>query len=319
MTSRTVVKTDGLLVTEPSDIVCLDGLGVDFVEATCLTEDELIAHCEKASGLLVLREPITARVLDAMPDCKVVGRFGVGLDTVDVPAASARGVRVTNVPDSNASEVAAHAVAMIMSLVRRLPHFNAAIRAGTWDYLRTGGGIRRIEELALGLAGFGRTGQRVAAAALAIGFDVRVYDPFVAPDVLTEKGLRPVTLEEVVTDSDIVSLHLPLNEQTRNVLDRDAIASMRPGAIIVNVSRGGLVDEAAVAEALESGALSGAGLDTFETEPLPADSPLRTNPHVLLSPHAAHYSRESYRETIRKAFEDVARVLRGEEPVYPVN
>jgi D-3-phosphoglycerate dehydrogenase / 2-oxoglutarate reductase len=238
---------------------------------------------------------------------------------VDVPAASERGIRVTNVPDANASEVASHALAMIMSLARRLPHFTAAIRNGTWSYLETGRGMRRFDQLQLGLVGFGRTGRRVAAAAAAVGFQVRAYDPLVPADAIAAAGATPAGLEEIITGSDIVSLHLPLNAETRNVIDANAIARMRDGAILVNVSRGGLVDETALAESLVAGHLSGAGLDAFESEPLPPDSPLLAIPSVLVSPHAGHYSQDSYRETIRKAFLDVARVLRGEEPVYPVN
>lgn len=316
---NTVIRTDGLLTVEPADVACLTDVGLTYREETCLTEDALISTCGDAAGLLVLREPITARVLDELPECKVVTRFGVGVDTVDVLAASARGVRVTNVPDANSSEVASHALAMIMSLVRRLPHFSAAIRSGTWSYLETGRGMRRVDQLVLGVVGFGRTGRRVAAAAAAIGFQVRAYDPLVPGETIRVAGAMPVGLEEIIADSDIVSLHLPLTAETRNLIDRDAITRMREGAILVNVSRGGLVDEAALAEALTAGHLSGAGLDAFESEPIRHDSPLLAIPSLLLSPHAGHYSNESYRETIRKAFLDVARVLRGEEPVYPVN
>lgn len=314
-----VIKTDGLLITEAEDVACLDGLGVDYREETCLTEDALIDKCRDAAGLLVLREPVTASVLDQLPECKVITRFGVGLDTVDVPAATERGIRVTNVPDANAPEVAAHALAMIMSLVRRLPHFTSAIRSGTWSYFETGQGMRRIDQLTLGVVGFGRTGRRVATAGAAIGFNVRAFDPLVPADVIRAGGAEPPDLEEIITGSDIVSLHIPLSPETRNLIDRAAISRMRDGAILVNVSRGGLVDETALAEALTAGRLAGAGLDAFAREPLPADSPLMNIPSVLLSPHAGHYSRESYRETVYKAFADVARVLRGEEPVYPVN
>jgi phosphoglycerate dehydrogenase-like enzyme len=315
-----VVKTDGgfLALTE-EDRDVLREVGGELEELDCATEDALIEQCADAAALLVLREPITARVLDALPRCKVVARFGVGLDTVDVHAASTRGIRVTYVPDANSSEVAAHALAMILSLVRRLPQLDRAARRGDWNVPEVGRGMRRLDRLSLGVVGLGRTGGRVATAAAALGFRVLGFDPLLGDDAIRDLSAEPCPLGALIAASDVLSVHVPLVPETVDLIDRQAIATMRPGAIVVNVARGGIVDEDALVEALADGRLSGAGLDSYVREPLPLDSPLLRADNLILSPHAAHYSHDSYRETIRKAVTDVARVLAGDEPLYPVN
>ncbi|MEO3860215.1 C-terminal binding protein [Acrocarpospora sp. B8E8] len=314
-----VIRTDGLLTVEPEDVQVLLDADLRYREVTCLTEEELIEHCGAAHGLLVLREPITERVLAALPNCKVVARFGVGVDTVDLDAATRRGVRVVNVPDANAPEVAAHAIAMIMALVRRLPHFDHAVRSGVWSYLQSGRGMRRLDRLVLGIVGFGRTGRRVADSARALGFSVIVHDPYAAPGALARAGHAAVSFDELTTTADVISLHLPLTPETENLVSADVIEQMKTGSILVNVSRGKLVDESALSAALASGHLSGAGLDTLAAEPVRPDSPLLALDNVILTPHAGHYSTESYRETVHRAFADVARVLRGEMPRNPLN
>jgi D-3-phosphoglycerate dehydrogenase len=317
---RKVVKTDGgFLSLVDGDHEVLAGLNARIEELDCSTEEALIENCRDAVALLVLREPITAHVLDHLTECKVVARFGVGLDTIDIDAATKRGIRVTNVPDANASEVATHALAMILSLVRRLPQFDRATRRADWKVAEIGRGMRRVEQLVLGIVGLGRTGSRLAVAGSAVGFKVIAADPFASDDAIRSYGAQPVTFDHLIESADVVSLHVPLTADTKYLISREVIGIMKSGAILVNVARGGLVDEAALLDALSSNALAGAGLDTFEREPLPTDSFLLAAENLILSPHAAHYSLEANRETIRKAFEDVARVLRGESPEYPVN
>jgi D-3-phosphoglycerate dehydrogenase len=315
-----VVKTDGgFLPLEDEDRALFAGLGARLDELDCPTEEALLEHCADASGLLVLREPITARVLDGLPVCRVVTRFGVGVETVDVLAARERGVQVTNVPDANYEEVAAHALAMILALCRRLFPFDRAARAGTWRAAQVGAGIRRLDRLQLGIVGLGRNGGRLATMASGLGLSTIVaHDPLKSDAEIGSSGARAVSLNELLASSDVVSLHTPLTPETRHMIDARAIATMKEGAILVNVSRGGLIDEAALSRALETGRLGGAGLDAFETEPLPTTSTLVGLENVILTPHAAHYSQESLRETVRKACEDTARVLRGEPPRYPV-
>lgn len=317
--SKLVVRTDGILSIEPEDVELLSKAGIDYREATCKTEDEVIAAASGAAGILVLAEPVTARVLDALPDLEVIGRFGVGLDTLDVPAATARGVKIIYVPDANTTEVAAHAVALILALVRRIPQLNAGVQGGGWGFKNGGLGTRRISELTLGILGFGRIGTLVADSCRQLGFRVVVYDPFVSEDRISSSGYEAVGFEKLIAESDVLSLHIPRVPETENMIGADVLGAMKEGAIIVNVSRGGLIDEDALASAIDSGRISGAGLDTVTMEPLPADSPLRGRPNVLITPHAAHYSVEAFRETVHRAYADVARVLVGDAPLNPAN
>lgn len=317
--SKLVVRTDGILRVEAEDVDILRSAGFGYREATCTTEDDVIAAAQGAAGLLVLAEPITARVFDALPDLEVVARFGVGVDTLDIPAATQRGVKVVNVPDANTTEVAAHALALLLALVRRIPQLDAGVRSGRWGFRFGGEGTRRISELTAGILGFGRIGRMVAESCRQLGFTVIVHDPFVTPDQIAEAGHSPVGFQELVRRSDVLSLHLPITSETHHVIGARELAAMPSGAIIVNVSRGGLIDERALAESLDNGHLAGAGIDTVEIEPLPADSLLRGRSNVLVTPHAAHYSAESFRETVHRAYADVARVLSGERPMNPVN
>lgn len=314
-----IIKTDGMLGVEPEQMAYLDGMDVEFVEKTLLTEDELIAECGDADALLVLREPITARVLAALPKLKVIGRFGVGLDTIDVDACTKAGVQVTNVPDSNLDEVSTHALAMILALVRRLKLYDTAVRNGRWKALADGEGITRPDRQTLGLIGFGQIGRLTAKKAAAFGYSISAYDPHMPADRIEAAGAKAVTLDALIKTSDIISLHVPFTPETQNIISRERIAEMRKGAIVINVSRGGLIDEDALAEALQSGQIAAAGLDTLSAEPPSPDNPLLKLDNVLLSPHAAHYSTQSYAEVRSKVFADVAAVLKGEKPKYPVN
>jgi D-3-phosphoglycerate dehydrogenase len=314
-----VVKTDGLLAVEPEQMSYLEGLDVEFVEKECLTEEALIEACAHADAILALREPFTERVIKELKNCRVISRFGVGLDSIDVPAATKAGIRVTNVPDSNIDEVSTHALAIILGLLRKLKTFDRAVRAGHWDSLADGAGIRRLNQLTLGIIGFGRVGREVARKAKPFGLSIAAYDPYLTRELIQSHDVTPMALEQVIQCADVLSLHIPLTPETANLISAERIASMKPRSFLVNVSRGGLVDEDALCAALKSGHLAGAGIDTIATEPMPANHCLRQIEDVFLSPHAAHYSQTSYAEVRSKAFADVARVLRGQEPIYPVN
>lgn len=309
-----VVKTDGLIPTAPEQFALLESVGASLRDQECLTEDALLEHCADADGLLVLREPVTARVIAGLHNCKVITRFGIGLDTIDVEAAIAAGITVTNVPDANIQEVSCHAMAMALALSRRLVSLDRVIREGGWNVMSTGLAMQRPSNQRFGILGFGRIGRLVAERARAFGFQVVAHDPMVAQD----DTCSMVGFDELIGTSDIVSLHLPLTPATSNIVDVRAIAAMKAGAILINVSRGGLVDEQALADALSTGRLGGAGLDTFVDEPLAPTSPLLAAPNLLLSPHAAHYSAQSFAELVGKAFQDVANVLGGKSPAYPV-
>ncbi len=213
---------------------------------------------------------VDAAAIAALDDCIAIVRYGVGVDNVDLAAATARGIAVANVPDAATDEVATHAVALALSLLRRLGETDAALRGGAWS-LGTMVGVHRLSTRTVGIVGAGRIGRLTAAHFAALGARVLVHDPYGVPD-----GLVAATLDEVIAQSDIVSLHVPLTDGTRNLIAGERLAAMRPGAILINVSRGALIDEAAVAEALEAGRLGGLGLDVFAEEPL--DRASRSSP-----------------------------------------
>jgi len=313
-----VVVTSIRVPVSDADLAQFDGeeVEVEIIDGT--DEDALLEATRDADAILVLVENITRRVIDNMLHCRSITRFGIGYDSVDVEAATERGIWVTNVPDANYREVAVHAIALALSIGRRLPALDRGIREDGWANSLVPG-VHRPDVQTFGLLGMGRIGRRVAEMAKAIGFTVIVSDPVITVEDAAAIGVDLVGKEELIARSDVLSLHVPLLPSTRGIIDAAALAAMKPGSILLNVSRGGLVDESALAEALRSGHLFGAGIDSFEQEPLEADSPLRELDSVILTPHAAHWSEESWEETRTKAFADVARVLRGEDPRTPVN
>lgn len=291
----------------------------DIVNVPDASAEALLDAARDADALIVAVEPIRAPLIAELSRCRVIHRCGIGVDMVDVEAATAAGIQVTNIPDANFHEVAAHAMAFILALTRRLVAWDAGVRAGRFGDGRLGMSLHRPDVQTVGLIGLGRIGRRVAVAARAVGFSVVAYDPAVSAEDAAALDVTLADADEVIATADVVSLHVPLTDGTRHLLDAAALQRMKRGAFVVNVSRGGLIDEAALAEAVASKHLGGAALDTFETEPLPADSPLLRVDGILLSPHAAHWSKESLGETMVKSFAEVARVLRGEAPRYPVN
>lgn len=295
-----------------------DGLPVELVSIDGSTEDSLLRGTRDADALLVPLEDITRRVIENLERCRSITRFGIGVDTIDVAAATDAGIWVTNVPDANHREVATHAIALALALSRRLMVYDRGIRATGWAS-SVQSGMHRADCQTFGLLGMGRIGRRVAEMATAIGFDVVAADPIVSAVEAETLGVSLVDQTELLARSDILSVHVPLIPSTRGMIDESFIDRMKDGSILVNVSRGGLIDEHALAAALDGGKLAGAGIDTFANEPLEAESPLRSVDAAILTPHAAYYSAESMTETLQKAFRDAARVLRGEAPRYPVN
>jgi D-3-phosphoglycerate dehydrogenase len=296
----------------------LADLGAELVLADCATSTEVAAACAEADGVLANLAPVDAVAIAAMRRCRVISRYGVGYDNVDVAAATARGIQVANVPDYCGEDVSDHALALLLAVARRVTERDRAVRGGTWN--ATVGPVRRIEGKTVGLVGFGQIA-RALARKLAGFRPARILsaDPFQDAEAVARGGAAKVELEELLRESDYVSLHAPATGATRHLIDAAALRRMRPGAILVNTSRGPLVDEAALAEALASGHLGGAGLDVFEREPLPPDSPLRRVDRVVLTDHAAWYSVEAMSELKTKAARNVAAVLAGRAPPYPLN
>ncbi len=249
---------------------------------------------------------------------RVVVRAGVGYNNVDLAASGSRGIAVCNVPDYGTEEVADHAILLLLAVARHLRVQDAAIRDGAWDYL-AGRATPRLRGKTLGLVGCGRIGSATALRAKAFGLDVAFFDPYVPSGVDKALGVRrEFRLEDLLARSDFVSLHSYLDDRSHRLIDAAALARMKPGSILINTARGGLVDQGALLEALDSGHLQGAGLDVFEREPLDDDR-LRHHPRVILTPHSAFYSVEGFVELRTKAAEEVRRVLLGEPPRNLVN
>jgi D-3-phosphoglycerate dehydrogenase len=248
--------------------------------------------------------------IEAAPRLRIIARHGAGYDTVDVAAAREHGVAVTVTADANAVSVAEHAFALILAVVRRVAAADAGVRQGSWDQARRAAVGLELDGKTLGLVGFGRIGQRVARMAAAFDMTVLATDPAADAAVARELGVRPAPLPELLAASDVVSLHVPLLPATRGLIDARALAGVRPGAVLVNTSRGGLVDEAALVDALDSGLLSGAGLDVFEEEPLPAGSPL-LRADVTVTPHCGGQTVEAMRRVGLQAADSVVACARG--------
>jgi|ERR1700733_2058096 len=306
-------------VEMPEAISLLRDAGFEVLVEDLRSEAELIERLSDAqpAALLVTYLPITDAVLSAHESLGIVACSSVGFDHVDLAAAERRGVWVSNVPDAATEEVASSALAMALALVRHLPFFDRHVREGGWDYEATGM-ARRLSELTLGVVGMGRIGQRLAGLAGGVFGRVIGYDPFV-DDAAWPQGLVRVELDRCLEESDVVSLHLPLTSQTRRMIDAAAIERMPPGAFLVNVSRGGLIDDEALLAALDSGHLAGAGLDVTEPEPPPPDSPLRSHPRVLITPHAAWLSQPALDGYIMRQAENVVAWHRDRKPNTPVN
>ena len=290
--------------------------GVETVVGSCVTEDDVIAAAEGCQAVLSQYAPMNAKVFAARPEIRVVSRMGAGFDTVNTADAKRFGVWVANSPDYGVGEVATHALAMATALVRHLVFFDRDVRAGTWHYTSTGT-LRRPRELTLGILGLGRIGKRMAEISGAVFGRVIACDPYI-PDADFSNRARRVTLRDLFREADVLSLHTPLNDETRQIVNASRLATMKKGSFLVNTARGAVVDIDAVVAALEDGTLEGAGLDVLPREPMPGNHAILRHPRVILSPHAAFYSAEGERELRRKAAQNVIDWARTGRPTYVV-
>jgi D-3-phosphoglycerate dehydrogenase len=292
----------------------LEDAGLEVVAAQCRTEEDVVEAGRGASALLTQYATISARVMDGLPELRMIGRYGVGYDVVDVEAARERGLWVANVPDYGTEEVASHALSMAFALLRHLPLYDYAVRDGRWHPHSTGP-LFRLKNLALGVVGLGRIGGTFARRAAPWFGRTLGCDPYL--DVWPE-GVERASLEEVFSESLLVSLHAPLTEETRGLVDRGLLERMPEGSYLVNTARGGMVVMDDLLWALEEGPLAGAALDVLPHEPPPADHPLLGNPNVILTPHAAYYSLEAEEEARTKAARNVVAWATEGRPLYPV-
>jgi D-3-phosphoglycerate dehydrogenase / 2-oxoglutarate reductase len=283
-----------------------------------LTEDAVLELAQGCDAILCDAAPITRRVLEALPTVRIVSEYGIGVDNIDVAAATALGVWVANVPGFCAEEVSDHTIAAVLALSRRLVALDRIVRAGGWG-AGAAGTMRRLNTQTVGLVGFGRIAQLVARKASALGMRVMAHSPHTTAERASAAGAEAATLEDLLRNSDYVCLHAPATADTRGMIDARTLALMKPTAYLVNVGRGSLVDEAALVDALQSGRIAGAALDVFPQEPLDPASPLLKLDNVLLSPHAAFYSEESLNDLQTSAARNAIAALTSGRPNTPVN
>ncbi len=279
--------------------------------------DDVLAVARDADAILVTYAKLPGELLRQLRRCKAIGRFGLGVDNIDIPAAVELGITVTYVPDYCMQEVSDHAMALLLALARKIPQSNALVQTGRWE-MSPMVPIHRLSGRVLGLVGFGNIPRALAPKAKAFGLRVVAHDPYVAQQVLAAAGVEGVSFDRLLEISDFVSIHAPLLPATRGLFGADVFRKMKRGACLINSARGPLVNEEALVAALESGQLAGAALDVVAVEPLPKDSRLIGRDNVILTPHTAFYSVEALNELQTKCAADVARVLSGEPPVYPV-
>lgn len=295
-----------------------DEAGFDVKLAECKTASDVIEQAREADAIINQYAPIDEAVLANLERCRVVARYGVGVDTVDVDAASQLGVWVVNVPDYGVEEVSDHALALLLNMLRGIGRLDRAARSGEWDVnmIRP---LHRVRNLTVGVIGCGRIGAAFARKVGCLGLRVLGYDTSGVPEDLARAGVEEVSFDELLASSDAVSLHLPLTEETHHLIAGEQLHSMKSGAYLINTARGGLVDSAALLKALNEGKLAGAALDVLESEPPANGNALVSHDEVITTPHAAWYSEESYEALKSGVAQEVVRVLSGERPRSPVN
>ena len=313
MSDFKVVVTDQVFPDVQNERRLLAEIGADLEVADGTPEDAL-ARGRDADALLNTYLSFDADAFAQLPKCRIIARYGIGVDNVDITAARNAGIVVTNVPDYCVEEVASHALALLLALLRRVPEGHARVRDGGWglEGLRP---IQRLSQVTVGLVGFGRIARRLSDSLRVLGCQLVVHDPFLEPSV----DIPPlVSLEELLRTSDAVSVHAPLTPETTGLFNAETLALMPDHAVLVNTSRGPLVVLEDIVDALRAGRLRAAGLDVLPTEP-PEPQSVRDVPNLLLTPHMGYYSEQAIAESQHKAATQVIKVLTGQRPDYPVN
>jgi D-3-phosphoglycerate dehydrogenase len=296
----------------------LSRVGGQLQLASAPTPEAIMSIARDADAILVTYAKITGDMIRQLTKCRVISRFGIGVDNVDIPEATKKGIVVTKVPDYCIDEVSDHTMALLLAVVRKIPFINAQVHGGTWKMPNVVP-IHRLRGAVLGLVGFGRIPQLVAPKAQAFGMKVIAYDPYVPPAVFANAGVESVDFPTLLKTSDYVSIHSPLVPETKNLFNSDAFRQMKPTAYLVNTARGPIIDEAALAEALDGKQIAGAALDVMVQEPPSANSSLFGRDNVIVTPHTSFYSEESLVELQTKAAQEVVAVLTGQTPRNPVN
>ncbi len=302
----------------------LESVGAEVIGLQSKREEDLFEAAQDCAAMVNQYARIGAKTIAKMRKCEVVARYGVGVDIVDVDAATRQGILVTNVQDYCTEEVADHAISMWLTLARKLPDYDRATHQGIWKW-QSGQPVFRLRGRTMGVVSFGKIGQAIATRAKAFGVEVIAFDPFLPAEVAVRLGIELVSKADLLARSDYVLMQAPMTPETKHFLSDAEFAVMKPGAIVVNTGRGPTIDNKALYRALTNGHIAAAGLDDPEEEPAkraawsPRDNPIFTLPNVLITPHSAYYSEESIRAARVIAASQVAKVLTGQAPDYPVN
>ncbi len=301
----------------------LEEVGCQIIPLDNSSDAELVAAIQDADALLPRYINIQRHHIEAMERCQVIARSGIGVDIVDVEAASEHGIWVTNVPSYCEEEVADHAVALILACVRSLLPYHSAVQDGVWKW-QSGRYIKRLSTSVFGLIGYGKIGKLIWQRMKGFGCVGLVYDPYIPTDMVATSGAMQVELDELLSRADIIHIQAPLNPETTHLIGEQQLSLLQPGAILTNTARGPIIDESALIKALRSGKIVAAGLDDLEEEPAKIrgwkpNNPLIHLPNVIVTPHSAWYSEQSAEDVKRISAGEIARVLSGQRPIYPVN
>ena len=279
---------------------------------------EAQAAMQSADAVMVTVQPVRADLIGKLERCKLICRVGTGLDSIDLDAAAQGGIWVTYVPDYSIDEVSTHAISLLLAQARGIPQLIASTREGKWDNT-SGGIVYRLNEQTLGLLGCGRIGQAVARKGKGLGLRVIAHDPYMDGQTLRSAGVEPVDFDTLLTESDFITLHSPLTEANRHIINAASLEKMKSTAYLINTARGPLIDEDALLQAVRGGQIAGAALDVLTVEPASPDNPLLHEPHIFVTPHTAWYSEAAKVDVRVRGAEEVVRVLRGEPPRAPAN
>jgi len=301
----------------------IEGAGFELVAAQCKSEEELIEVAHDADAVICQYARVGEKTINAFTNCRLIARYGIGVDIVDVEAATRRNILVTNIPDYCVDEVGDHAMAMLLTLVRKLRTYDKATRAGIWCW-QAAQPIHRMRGSILGFLAFGKIARAIAERAKPFGVRMIAYDPYVAAEDFALYGVTPVSFDKIIERSDYFMVQMPLTAETRGIIGEAEFKKMKPSALLINTSRGPLVDNAALYRALKEGWISAAAIDDTVEEPAKKrdwqpDNPLFQLDNIIITPHSAYYSEESIEEARRRASEEVVRVLSGNPPLSPVN
>lgn len=318
MSERIVLVTDYTWPSTEPEAEVLARIGAKLIVADSGTEKELLELVPKADAILTCFAEVSPKVIQAGNQLQVIGRYGIGVDNIAVDTATSLGIPVTNVPVYCADEVAEHTLALLLASARSICRYDTAIRIDNWN-LSTGAPMYRMHGRTLGILGFGHIGRTLAIKAQGFGMRIIVHDPYIDAGMVTEDQVEAVSMNNLFSEADFLSVHTPLAPQTRGLIDEARLRSMKSTAIVVNCARGAIIDHIALERALREGWIAAAAGDVFEPEHLSPDHPLLALPNLIVTPHVAFYSEESVRDLEVKAAENVAAILAGRRPNAVVN